>query len=105
MGQREKYGGKALVAGASEGIGATSTPGYINSRPAKTSLFSPAVLSPEQVAVECFRRLGKQPSFITGRGNRIASFFMHRIIPLKTAVNIMGDTTRKMYGIDNQILG
>lgn len=94
VGLKEKYGGKALVAGASEGIGATSTPGYINSRPAMTSLLSPALLRPEQVAVVCFKRLGKQPSFITGRSNRIASFFMHRLIPLKTAVNIMGDTTR-----------
>ncbi|MFO7621800.1 MAG: SDR family NAD(P)-dependent oxidoreductase [Bacteroidales bacterium] len=85
--------------------GATSTPGYINSRPAKTSLLSPAVLRPEQVAVECFKRLGRQPSFITGRSNRIASFFMHRFIPLKTAVNIMGDTTRKMFGIDDQRSG
>ncbi|MBW6500582.1 MAG: SDR family NAD(P)-dependent oxidoreductase [Bacteroidales bacterium] len=83
--------------------GATSTPGYTNSRPAKKNLFAPAVLRPDQLAAECFKRLGKQPSFITGRANRIASCFMHRIIPLKTAVNIMGDNIRKMYGIDDRM--
>jgi short-subunit dehydrogenase len=79
--------------------GATATPGYINSNPAKTSLFAPAVLKPEDVVNECFRKLGRNPSFITGRGNRLASVVMQRLLPRKTAINIMGDYTRKMYGI------
>lgn len=77
--------------------GATATPGYKNSRPERTGFFTPRVLQPEEVPQECFRKLGKQPSFITGRGNRIASFIMQNIMPRKMAVNIMGDTTRKMY--------
>ena len=77
--------------------GATATPGYKNTIPEKTGLFTPRVLEPEEVPLECFKKLGKQPSFITGRGNRIASFIMHKILPRKMAVNLMGDTTRKMY--------
>lgn len=77
--------------------GATSTPGFKNTRPEKTGFFTPRVMDPEEVANECFKKLGRQPSFITGRGNRIASFFMQKILPGKVAVNIMGDTTRKMY--------
>jgi uncharacterized protein len=77
--------------------GATSTPGYRNSKPEKTSIFAPTVLEPFEVAIECLKRLGKQPSFITGRSNRIASFIMQKIMPRKMAINIMGDTTRKMY--------
>jgi len=77
--------------------GATSTPGYINTRPEKTSIFAPRVLAPFEVAEECLKKLGKQPSFITGRSNRIASFIMQKIMPRKMAINIMGDTTRKMY--------
>jgi hypothetical protein len=77
--------------------GATSTPGYIKSNPGKTSVFAPGVLLPEEVADECIMKLGKQPSFITGRGNRIAAFIMQKILPRKMAINIMGDTTRKMY--------
>jgi short-subunit dehydrogenase len=77
--------------------GATATPGYKNSNPEKTGFFTPRVLAPEEVAAECFKKLGNKPSFITGRGNRIASFIMQNIIPRKMAITIMGDTTRKMY--------
>jgi short-subunit dehydrogenase len=77
--------------------GATSTPGYIKTQPEKTGFFTPRVLAPADVAEECLKKLGKQPSFITGRSNRIASFIMQKIMPRKMAINIMGDTTRKMY--------
>jgi uncharacterized protein len=77
--------------------GATSTPGYILTQPEKTGFFTPRVLKPSEVAEECLKKLGKQPSFITGRSNRIASFIMQKLMPRKMAVNIMGDTTRKMY--------
>jgi short-subunit dehydrogenase len=77
--------------------GATSTPGFKNTNPEKSGFFTPRVLDPEEVPRECFKKLGRQPSFITGRANRIASFLMQKIMPRKTAINIMGDNTRKMY--------
>jgi short-subunit dehydrogenase len=77
--------------------GATSTLNFIETRPEKTSFLAPAVQRPQEVATECLHRIGNQPSFIAGRGNRIASFFMQKILPRKTAITIMGDTTRKMY--------
>jgi hypothetical protein len=77
--------------------GATATPGYKNTLPEKTGFFTPRVLEPDKVAQDCLKRLGKVPSFITGRGNRLASFVMQKILPRKTAITIMGDTTRKMY--------
>jgi uncharacterized protein len=77
--------------------GATATPGYKNTNPEKKGFFVPRVLEPEEVAKECLRFLGKQPSFITGRANRVASFIMQKILSRKMAVTIMGDTTRKMY--------
>ena len=79
--------------------GATATPGYVNSRPEKTGFFTPRVLEPEEVPQECFKKLGKQPSLVTGRANRVASFIMQNILPRKMAVTIMGNTTRKMYRI------
>ena len=79
--------------------GATATPGYINSKPGKTNLLAPAVMKPEEVVRECLSRLGRTPSFITGRGNRFASLIMQRLLPRRTAVRIMGDNTRKMYGV------
>ncbi len=77
--------------------GATATQNFINTHPGKTSIFAPKPLTPEAVADECLKNLGKKPSFITGRGNRLASFIMQKIIPRKAAINIMGNTTRKMY--------
>ena len=77
--------------------GATSTPNFINTKPEKADFFAPRVQTPEEVVQECFQQLGKQPSFVTGRGNRIASFIMQNLLPRKMAIKIMGDTTRKMY--------
>jgi uncharacterized protein len=77
--------------------GATSSPNFIATKPEKLDFFAPRVLTPEEVVNEGFKKLGKQPSYITGRGNRIASFIMQKILPRKMAITIMGDTTRKMY--------
>ncbi|MBL0308388.1 MAG: SDR family NAD(P)-dependent oxidoreductase [Bacteroidetes bacterium] len=78
--------------------GATSTPNFNRTNPAKASFFAPKVQTPEEVVAECFEQLGKRPSMVAGGGNRIASFIMHRLLPRKMAINIMGDTTRKLYG-------
>ena len=77
--------------------GATSTPNFINTKPEKTSFFAPRVQTPDEVVKECFEKLGKNPSFVTGTGNKIASFIMQRLMPRRLAITIMGDTTRKMY--------
>jgi short-subunit dehydrogenase len=77
--------------------GATATPNFIKTNPEKADFFAPKVQSPQEVVKECFKKLGKQPSFITGTGNKIASFIMQKVLPRKIAINIMGDTTRKMY--------
>ena len=77
--------------------GATSTPNFLNTKPEKTSFFAPRVQGPDEVVKECFEQLGKQPSFVTGTGNKLASFIMQRLMPRRLAITIMGDTTRKMY--------
>ena len=77
--------------------GATKTPNFISTKPEKTSLFAPKVQSPGQVASECIRKIGKQPSFISGTGNKVASFIMQKLLPRKVTITIMGDNTKKMY--------
>lgn len=79
--------------------GATATPNYINTKPGKSSPFAPRVQAPEEVVKECFEKLGTVPSFVTGSGNKLATFFMQRLMPRSMAVRIMGDTARKMYGL------
>lgn len=78
--------------------GATATPNYIASKPQKAAWLAPKVQTPAAVVQECFQQLGKCPSMIPGWGNRVASFFMQRILPRKLAVKIMGDTARDLYG-------
>ena len=80
--------------------GATSTPNYINTKPDKLNFMAPKVQTPEEVVNECFEKLGTVPSFVTGSGNKLASFFMANIMTRKTAVTTMGDATRQMYKID-----
>lgn len=77
--------------------GSTATPGFNNTHPEKASFFAPRVQAPEEVADDCFNMLGRQPSYITGIENRIASFIMQKILPRKMAIKIMGDNIRKMY--------
>lgn len=77
--------------------GATATPNFKNTLPEKTSFFAPRVQLPEEIPDECFKKLGKRPSYIIGRGNRIASFFMQKMMPRKMAITLMGDNTKKMY--------
>jgi short-subunit dehydrogenase len=77
--------------------GATATPNFVNSKPEKADFFAPRVQSPDEVVKECFEKLGRQPSFISGAGNKLANFIMQKLMPRKMAINIMGDTTRKMY--------
>ena len=79
--------------------GATSTKNYLETNPGKSGFMAPRVTTPEEVVEECFKNLGKKPSFIAGTGNKMASFFMQRILPRKMAVRIMGDTTSKIYRI------
>jgi len=79
--------------------GATSSPNFLNTNPGKQHFLAPKVQTPEEVVTECLKRLGKTPSFITGRANKIASFFMQRVLSRKKAITTMGDTTVKMYRI------
>jgi short-subunit dehydrogenase len=77
--------------------GATRTPNYEASQPGATSRLAPAVMEPEAVAREALAALGRRPSGIAGRGNRVASFVMGRLLPRQLAVRIMGRAARDLY--------
>ena len=79
--------------------GTIATPDYLNTHPEDIGFFAPPVQQPEDVVSECFEKLGKTPSFVSGMGNKLATFFMSTLMPRKTAISLMGDTTRKMYRI------
>lgn len=75
--------------------GATDTPNFRKSSPASAM----GALPPAVVARETFRALGKYPSVIPGRMNRLMACVMNRLFPRRTAVNIMGGTLASMYGV------
>jgi short-subunit dehydrogenase len=82
--------------------GATATPNYINTNPGKASPLEPKAQQPEQVVEECLRKIGKQPSFISGTGNKLVTFLMQHVLSGKQAVNMMGEGMQKMYRIKDQ---
>ena len=79
--------------------GATWTPNYIHSNPKKVSFLEPKPQKPEDVVKECLERIGRVPSFISGRSYKIASFLMNHIFSVKKSVTIMGNTTKAMYSV------
>ena len=77
--------------------GAIATPNYLSSQPKSTRLNAMSLTSPQVVVAEALAALGHQPSVIPGRGNRLAAFLMRRVLPRRTAIQIMGQTMRRMY--------
>ncbi len=81
--------------------GATATPNYINTKPGKASPLEPKPQQPEDVVEQCLRKIGTTPSFISGTGNKLVSFLMQHIFTKKKSVNMMGDSMKKMYRIND----
>jgi hypothetical protein len=77
--------------------GATRTPNYVESNPRPVSFFAPPVMEPEAVVREALAALGKRPSVIVGRGNRIATFVMNRLLSRRAAVQTISRAARDMY--------
>lgn len=71
------------------------TPSYQTNAPSRPSPV--AAMTPRAVAAETLAALGRQPSVIPGRTNRLAAFFMRRILPRRAAITLMGRTMRAMY--------
>jgi len=79
--------------------GATATPNYINTNPAKASALQPKAQTPEAVVEECLRKIGHTPFFISGTGNKLVSFLMQHVFSRRKAINMMGDSMKKVYRI------
>lgn len=70
------------------------TPNFRARAPAKSPM--PAT-PPRAVVAETLVALGRQPSIIPGRSNRLAAFVMRRLFPRRFAIMLMGRTMRAMY--------
>lgn len=76
--------------------GATRTPTYEASKPREAGALA-APMEAEQVAVEALRALGRTPTVVPGRLNRVAALAM-RWMPRARAIGVISAATRKMYG-------
>ena len=77
--------------------GATSSPGYLDTKPKSASFIKPKVQTPDEVVKECLKRIGTTASYVSGTENKLATFFLHRLLPRNLVLKIMGSTTEKMY--------
>jgi short-subunit dehydrogenase len=76
--------------------GPVSTPNYQNSLE-NGSKAPVSAMSPRAVVAETLESLGKRPYIIPGHGNRLAAFFMQRLISRPVAIRLMGRVLRGMY--------
>ena len=75
-----------------------ATPNYKEDLQSKGGREQVPAMPPEDVARETLAALGKGPTVIPGRVNRLEAFFMRRVLPRTTAIRLMGSVMRRMYG-------
>jgi short-subunit dehydrogenase len=73
--------------------GAISTPGYKN---AQNSKDAPGTMNASVVAESTLKALGRGPVHIPGLTNKLARFFMGRLLPRKLAISIMDKSTKEL---------
>jgi len=78
--------------------GVTRTPGFELSKAhmERTSLVKPMEAAP--TVSEALAALGKRPSHIAGRRNRLTMFVSAKLMPRKAAIKLTGKTMRDLYG-------
>lgn len=78
--------------------GITLTPGFELSKAhmERTNLVKPMEAAP--TVSEALAALGKRPSHIAGRRNRLTMFMSCKLMPRKTAIALTGKTMRDLYG-------
>ena len=77
--------------------GATRTPGFLGSNPRPTRGLAPPLMDAEETVAEALAALGRGPTRIAGRANRVAAFVMHRLLPRRVLVELMSRATSAMY--------
>jgi len=76
--------------------GTTRTPGF-ESTGHRSGRFSPPVMEPRDVVAESLEALGRQPSLVPGRVNRLTQALLSRILPRKRAVETLRRSMRSQF--------
>jgi len=78
--------------------GTTNTPGYLESKAQSENAKMVRVMEPGPTVAEALTALGRRPSHIAGRGNRITFFISGKLMPRKAAIALTTRMMDKMYG-------
>jgi hypothetical protein len=54
-------------------------------------------MEPDDVVREALDALGRAPSIVVGRWNRLATLAMERLLPRRTAIEVLGRSTRSLF--------
>jgi short-subunit dehydrogenase len=77
--------------------GATRTPNFLASKPRPTGLLSAPLMEPAAVVAEALAALGRGPTAIAGRSNRLFGALLQRALTRRALVRLMSRVTRAMY--------
>lgn len=78
--------------------GTTLTPGYLESKAQSGKAKMVKVMEPAPTVTEALNALGRRPSHIAGRGNRITFFISGKLMPQRVAIALAANMLDKMYG-------
>lgn len=77
--------------------GATLTPNYESSTDRIPSRGLARPMRPDDVAEQALEDLGRRPTGVAGRRNAAASILLRRLLPRRTAIEIIGKETERLY--------
>jgi uncharacterized protein len=76
--------------------GSTKTPGWDDNNPKPAKFVK--IMDTKAAVNEALKALGKRPSLIAGRSNRLGYFFMGRMLSRSRAIRIVSNSMEKMFG-------
>ncbi|MEM7135842.1 MAG: SDR family NAD(P)-dependent oxidoreductase [Myxococcota bacterium] len=77
--------------------GATLTPSFVGSTDRRPSSWLARPMLPDEVTAQALDDLGKQPTGVSGRRNRLGSTLLARILPRSAAIRMVSKETEHMY--------
>jgi short-subunit dehydrogenase len=77
--------------------GTTRTPGYMETKPQMERAKIVKLMEPGPTVAEALNALGRKPSHIAGRGNRLAFFISGKLMPRKLAIKLTAKMMRNLY--------
>lgn len=80
--------------------GTTRTPGFLLSKPHTERTRMIKTMEAAPTVAEALAALGRRPSHIAGRRNRLTMFMSGKLMPRQTAIKLTGKTMRDLYGTE-----